>query len=79
LFVTFSIFIIIILGHTWAKIRPSIASTFSPHMIKNFVNIFIEEAAIFTHELKKNDLNGNEISLLESISNYAWKMACGKT
>ncbi|XP_024874732.1 cytochrome P450 4V2-like, partial [Temnothorax curvispinosus] len=60
----------------WTRMRKLTAPTFSSMMLQNFFNIFVEQSAIFTHQLEKDDLSGNEIILQEQISHCAWRIAC---
>lgn len=47
-------------------------------MLQGFFNTFFEQSVIFTHELEKVGLSGNEIIFLEHITNCTWRIACGK-
>ncbi|TGZ50731.1 Uncharacterized protein DBV15_09307 [Temnothorax longispinosus] len=76
--ILFMMLLIIISESIWTRMRKLTAPTFSAMMLRNFFNIFVEQSAIFTHQLEKDDLSGNEIILQEQISHCAWRIACGK-
>lgn len=59
--------------------RTMTAPTFSSFMLQNFFKTFVEESLALTCELEKVGLNENEIIHVEYISNYVWRIACGKT
>lgn len=52
--------------------------TFNINMLQGFHNKIVEQSIIFTYELEKIGLNGNEIIFLEHITKCIWKITCGK-
>ncbi|XP_011684335.1 PREDICTED: cytochrome P450 4V2-like [Wasmannia auropunctata] len=61
----------------WTRIRIMTAPTFSSHMLQGFFNTFVEQSVILTDDLEKVELNENEITYLDHISNCALRIACG--
>jgi len=54
------------------------APTFNSFMLQNFFNTFVEQSLALICELEKVGLNKNEIIHVEHISDYIWRIACGK-
>ena len=55
-----------------------IAPIFHTVMLREFVDIFVQEASTLTEELEKIGHNGNEICFLKPLEEYSFKIACGK-
>lgn len=54
------------------------ASSFNTNILKIFFNVFVEQSLIFADKLEKVGRNGNEVTVLEHISECTLTMACGK-
>jgi hypothetical protein len=48
-------------------------------MLREFVDIFVQEASALTEELEKIGHNGNEIFILKTLERYTLKIATSKT
>ncbi|XP_039303866.1 cytochrome P450 4c21 isoform X2 [Solenopsis invicta] len=65
-------------AHIWTGDRKMIAPIFQTVMLREFVDIFVQEASILTEELEKIGHNGNEIFFLKpSLERYTLKIAFG--
>ncbi|XP_072763823.1 cytochrome P450 4C1-like isoform X2 [Anoplolepis gracilipes] len=62
---------------TWIKHRKIIRPSFNKSILQKYFDIFVEQSLILTDELRKIGLNGNKVILLEHISKYAVRAACG--
>ncbi|XP_072763816.1 cytochrome P450 4C1-like isoform X2 [Anoplolepis gracilipes] len=62
---------------TWIKHRKVIRPSFNKSILQKYFDIFVEQSLILTDELRKIGLNGNKVILLEHISKYAVRAACG--
>ncbi|XP_011860904.1 PREDICTED: cytochrome P450 4C1-like, partial [Vollenhovia emeryi] len=60
----------------WTRLRKISARTFRPSILQDFFKIFVEESDKLTNELNENTNEGEEIILIDIITQYAWKMAC---
>ncbi|XP_029164213.1 cytochrome P450 4C1-like isoform X2 [Nylanderia fulva] len=60
----------------WIKNRKILVSGFNSNMLQSFFDIFVEQSVIFTDQLEKIELNGNEIVLAEPILQCTATIAC---
>ncbi|XP_011690278.1 PREDICTED: cytochrome P450 4c21-like [Wasmannia auropunctata] len=60
----------------WVRNRKIIAPFFSPTMLQEFFNIFVEQSLILANKLEKVGLNGKEITFLEHVTRSTLDIVC---